>query len=57
MEADENVPTPITLVQNALRANKDHQHLLKVYTEALEAELKELDELLVHILLLEFSIP
>lgn len=34
-------------VKEAIRANKDHQHALKVYTERLEAELQTVDKLLV----------
>ncbi|OAX39173.1 hypothetical protein K503DRAFT_106227 [Rhizopogon vinicolor AM-OR11-026] len=33
-------------VREAIRANKDHQHALKVYTERLEAELQTVDKLL-----------
>ncbi|EGO01660.1 hypothetical protein SERLA73DRAFT_158888 [Serpula lacrymans var. lacrymans S7.3] len=35
-----------TLAQNAVQANKDHQHALKIYTERLEAELETVDKLL-----------
>lgn len=34
-------------VREAIRANKDHQHALKVYTERLEVELQTVDKLLV----------
>lgn len=33
-------------VRDAVQANKDHQHALKVYTERLEAELQTVDKLL-----------
>ncbi|KAG1874714.1 hypothetical protein DFJ58DRAFT_877886 [Suillus subalutaceus] len=33
-------------VREAIQANKDHQHALKVYTERLEAELQTVDKLL-----------
>ncbi|KAG1892762.1 Homeodomain-like protein [Suillus subluteus] len=33
-------------VKEAIQANKDHQHALKVYTERLEAELQTVDKLL-----------
>ncbi|OJA09929.1 hypothetical protein AZE42_04876 [Rhizopogon vesiculosus] len=40
-------PTNCTeTVREAIRANKDHQHALKVYTERLEAELQTVDKLL-----------
>jgi hypothetical protein len=33
--------------QRAIRASKDHQYALKLYTERLEAELQTVDKLLV----------
>ncbi|KAG2077697.1 hypothetical protein BDR04DRAFT_563928 [Suillus decipiens] len=36
----------IEAVKEAVQANKDHQHALKVYTERLEAELQTVDKLL-----------
>ena len=35
------------LVQSALQLNKNHQYALKIYTERLEAELENLDKLVV----------
>jgi len=50
MEPIDQEPIHVEIAQNALLANKQHQHALSLYTGNLEAELQSIDQMLVSLI-------